>query len=101
MRSQRKLETQNPKQIQMIKKIQNPKHAHFGFRFLDFEFKLRLFRISSFGFRILIPERLGAKVELPLIRSFNHHCYRLAPTNAEGGDPLSLAEIVHAMNQRS
>ena len=35
--------------------------ARFGFRFLDFESEcFGLFRISSFGFQILIPGLLGA-----------------------------------------
>jgi hypothetical protein len=39
--------------------------------------------------------------ELPLVGSFNHHCYGLAAADAERCDPLSLVEIVHGMNQRS
>ena len=39
----------------MIKKSQNSKQARFGFRFLDFGFEsFGLFRISSFGFWILM-----------------------------------------------
>ena len=39
--------------------------------------------------------------ESPLVSSFYHHCNCLASADAERGDPLSFAEIVHAMNQRS
>ena len=55
--------TRNPKFETILNdpNAQSSKQARFGFRFSDFEFECcGLFRISRFGFRILIRDRVAS-----------------------------------------
>jgi hypothetical protein len=47
------------------------------------------------------PLEKAHRVLAKLVSSFNHHGDGFASTDAEGGDPLSLAEIAKGVNQRS